>query len=185
MVGRAAGNDVHPVDGPHILLRHVDVVQHHAALPDAGGDGLADGLRLLEDLLQHEVGVAALLGGGDVPVDSRVLLLRDRAHLGVQVVHGLRRQDGDLPVLQVDHVPGVLDDSRHVGGEEVSLRTEAQDQGALLPGGDEGVGVVRADDAQGVGALQPPQDPAHGLQHAAALLIVELQQLGHHLAVGI
>ena len=29
------------------------------------------------------------------------------------------------------------------------------------------------------------QDPAHGLQHAAALLIVDLQQLGHHLAVGL
>ena len=51
--------------------------------------------------------------------------------------------------------------------------------------GDQLTGMLIADHAQGVGALQPPQDPAHGLQHAAALLIVELQQLGHHLAVGI
>ena len=163
----------------------MDVVQHHAPVPDPGGDGLSDGLGLLHDLLEHEVGVAALLGGGDIPVDGGMGLGRDGAHLGIEVVHRVCGEDGDLPVLQIDHVPGVLDDGRHVGGDEVPLRAEAQDQGALLPGGDEGVGVVRADDAEGVGALHPPQDPAHGLQHAAALLIVELQQLGHHLAVGL
>ncbi len=59
----------------------------------------------------------------------------------------------------------------------------ADDERAVLPGGDEGVGVVGADDAEGIGALDPPQAAAHGLQHVVALVVVELQQLGHHLRV--
>ena len=45
------------------------------------------------------------------------------------------------------------------------------------------ISIVGADDAQGVGPLDPPQAAAHGLQHVAALVIVMLQQLGHHLRV--
>ena len=54
----------------------------------------------------------------------------------------------DLPIVHVHHVPGVLDDSRHVGGDEVAVLTVADDEGAVLPGGNEGVGVIRTDDAE-------------------------------------
>ena len=160
----------------------LQVVQHHPAVPDAGGDGLADGLRLLHDLLGHEVGVAALLRRGHVPVDGAVGLFH-RGHLVVEHVHAVGGEDGDLPVVHVGHVPGVLDDGRHVGGDEVAVLPVADDEGAVLPGGDEGVGIVGADDAEGIGALDPPQAAAHGLQHVVALVVVELQQLGHHLRV--
>ena len=79
----------------------------------------------------------------------------------------------------------MLQNGRHVGGDVVAVLPVAQQQRGVLPGGDEGVGVVRADDAQGVGPLQPPQAAAHGLQHIAALIVVELQKLGHHLGVGV
>ena len=77
----------------------------------------------------------------------------------------------------------MLDDSGHVGGNEVPLVAVAQDQRAILPGGDEGVGVIGADDAKGVGTLDAPQDTAHGLQHTVAFLVMEFQQLRHHLGI--
>ena len=182
MVAGSAGDDEDPGDVPHILRRQVQVVQHHPAVPDAGGDGLADRLRLLHDLLGHEVGVAALLRRGHIPVHQAVGLIH-RHQLVVKHIHAVGGEDGDLPVVHVHHVPGVLDDGRHVGGDEVAVLPVADDEGAVLPGGDEGVGVVGADDAEGVGALDPPQAAAHGLQHIVALVVVELQQLGHHLRV--
>ena len=64
-----------------ILRRQMHVVQHHPAVPDAGGDGLADGLGLLEDLLEHEVGIAPLFRRGNVPVHMAVVLFQwDPSH---------------------------------------------------------------------------------------------------------
>ena len=182
MVAGAAGDDVNPGEVADVLRRQMQIVQHHTAVPDAGGDGLADRLRLLHDLLGHEVGVAALLRCGHIPVHQTVGLLH-RQQLVVKHVHAVGGEDSDLPIVHVHHVPGVLDDSRHVGGDEVAVLTVADDEGAVLPGGNEGVGVIRTDDAEGVGPLDPPQAAAHSLQHVVAFVVVELQQLCHHLRV--
>ena len=130
------------------------------------------------------MGIAALFRGGNIPVDVAVGLF-DGVHLRVEHADALCRQYGDLPVLHVDDVPGVADDGGHIGGDEVLAFAAADDEGTVLPGGDQGVGIVGADDAEGVGAFDPPQHPAHGFQHVMAFVIVELQQLGHHLRVGL
>ena len=184
VIAGAAGDDEDAGDLPDVVLGHVQVVQHHPAVPDAGRDGLADGLGLLHDLLEHEVRIAALLGGGHVPVHLAVLLLH-RHQLVVEHIHGVGGQDGDLAVVHISDLPGVLQHGGHVGGDIVAALAVADDEGTVLPGGDQGVGIVGTDDAQGVGALDPAQAAAHGLQHIAALVVVELQQLGHHLGVRI
>ena len=71
VVGRAAGDQLDPVDLPDRVLEPLELLE-----PDvvrAGhptGDGLAQRLGLLVDLLEHEVVVAALLGGLGRPVDG-------------------------------------------------------------------------------------------------------------------
>ena len=182
VVGGAAGDDIQLVHLPQVVRLQAQAVQRHLPLQDAGGDGLAEGLGLLHDLLGHEVLVPALLGGGDLPVHVVVLLLH-RAEVGVvhpQVVGG---ELGDLPVVQVAHVPGVLDQGGYIGGQEVGSVSKAQDQGAVLPGGDEPVGTVGAEDAQGVGPLNQTQHLPHRRQNVP--VVVVLQKLGHHLGVGL
>ena len=182
MIAGTAGNNKDAADALNIVPRQVKVIQHHPAIPDAGRNGLADGFRLLEDLLEHEVGIAALFRGGNVPVDVAVSLF-DGVHLIVEEADALRRQNGDLPVLHIDDIAGMGDNGRHVRGNEVLPFPAADDEGAVFPGRNQGVGIVGADDAEGVGAFDPPQHPAHSLQHIVALVIMELQQLGHHLRV--
>ena len=60
----------------------------------------------------------------------------------------------DLPIVHVHHVPGVLDDSRHVGGDEVAVLTVADDEGAVFPHGEELLRAVGTDNAQGVACLR-------------------------------
>ena len=182
MIGGAASNHVDVGDAFDVVFRQADVVQHHPALPDTGENGFLQGLRLFQNLLEHEVGEAALLGGGRVPVDAAVLLLQG-VQLIVEHIHTLRRQHGDFPVVHIGHVPGVADDGGGVGGDEVLPLPKADDQRAVLPGGNQGVGVVRADDAEGIGPLDAPQAPAHGFQHVPALLVVKLQEVGRDLGV--
>ena len=160
----------------------MQIVQHHPAVLDPGRDSLADGLRLLHNLLEHEVGIAALFRRGYIPVHHAVLFLH-RHQFVVEHINGVCRQHGDLSVVHVGHIPGVLDDGRDVGGNEVAVFSIAQNQRTVLPGSDECVGVIRADDAEGIGPLDPPQHTAHGLQHIMALVIVVFQQLGHYLRV--
>ncbi len=182
VIGGAAGDHGNAGDAPGVLLRQADVVQHHPAIPDAGGDGFLQGLRLFQNLLKHEMGIAPLLGRGRVPADAAVLLLQGGS-LAVKHVHALGRQHGDLPVVHIGHVPGVPENGRGVGGDKVFPPAESDDEGAVLPGGNQGVGVVGADDAKGVGPLDPPQAASHGLQHISALPVVEFQEVGHHLGV--
>ena len=113
MVGRAAGDDEDAGDLLDVLLRQVQVLHHNPAVPDAGRDGLAHGLGLLHDLLEHEVGIAPLLRGGHIPVHLAVGLFHGD-HLIVKDVDAVSGEHGNLPVVHVDHVPGVLDDGRHV-----------------------------------------------------------------------
>ena len=182
MVGRAAGHDVDAADGPDLLRGHGQVLKHHAASLDPGGGGLADGGGLLHDLLEHEVGVAALFGGVHLPVHMVVLLLH-RAQLAVVYPDAAAGQNGQLPVVHIGDVPGVADQGRHVGGDEVLPIAEAQQQGGVLPGGHQPVGIVGADDAQGIGPVHRVQQAVHGLKEVAAVAVVIIQQLGHHLRV--
>ena len=63
-----------------LLLGDPQLVEHQAAvLVGAAEQGVGDGVRLVVDLLLHEGRVAALLGGGGVPVDVVGLALGRRA----------------------------------------------------------------------------------------------------------
>ena len=183
MVGRAAGNDIELIHFPQLLGGDVQVLQHHSALLNAGGDGVPECFGLLHDLLEHEMLIAALLRGGDLPVHM-VALLFHREQVGVgEHLDAVPGKHGDLPVVQVAYLPGVLDDSRHIGGQHLEAVPVAQDEGAVLPGGDQPVGAVSAQDAQGVGPLDPVENLCERLHHVAPVVV--LQQLGHYLRVGL
>ncbi len=71
MVARAAADDVDAVDRLDVVIVQVELVEKHAAVLDGAGDGVAHGARLLEDLFQHEIRVAAALGALGIPIDVR------------------------------------------------------------------------------------------------------------------
>ena len=180
MIAGAAGHDVDLADGADIVLAETEVLEIDLVVLDAGEDAPAQGLGLLHDLLEHEVLIAALLGGIDLPVHLADLLL-DGLHQVVIALDAVPGEDGHLAVLHIAHLPGVADDGGDIAGQEVAAVAIAQDQGAVLAHGDELVGEVGAQDAQGIGPLDAAQDPAHGLQNVA--LVEILDELGHHLGV--
>ena len=118
---------------------------------------VGDGLRLLVDLLEHEVVVAALLGGRQVPVD---VVLAHLARVAVEVGDGdaVAAQLDDLVLAELDRVAGVRDERRDVGGEEVLALAAPDDQRRVAPGADHDVGGVGVDGDQGEGALEPAAD---------------------------
>ena len=124
--------------------------------------------------------VAALFRRGDVPLDALRLLL-DGLQLLVVEVDGVPGEDGDLLVLQPVDVPGAGEDGRDIRSDIVLPFPDADDQGAILPHGEDAVGTVGADDTQRVASLHLGDDLLDSFQHVA--FVVVFQHLGHHFRV--
>lgn len=126
--GGSAGDDDDLVDLPQFGGREAHLVEVERALPvDPAEEGVGDGPGLVGDLLEHEGGVSALLGGGRVPVDVV------RAHLGGLTVEpgdddALAAQLDDLVLAQLDGRPGVRDERGDVRGEEPLVLPHADDE---------------------------------------------------------
>jgi hypothetical protein len=98
---------------------------------DAAEGGVADGARLLVNLLEHEVLVAGFFGHDGVPGDA---LDFERQGHGVEVCEGDagRGEDGDFAIGEEVDVAGVVEDAGDVGGEEVLALAEAEDGGRAV-----------------------------------------------------
>ena len=126
--------------------------------------------------------IAALFRRVHIPVDVVVLLLHRAAALVINADTG-GGNDGHFAVVHVYDVAGMAQQGRHVGGDEVLTLAIAQQQRCVLPGGDEPVRRGSAQDAQRIGAFYRRQHAGDGLEHVAALAVVPVQQLGHHLRI--
>ena len=113
------------------------------------------------------------------------MLLFDLLLQRVVDLDAVARQHGDLAVFHVGHVARVLDDGRHVGGEEVATLAVAEQQRRVLARGDDAVGAVGAEHTEGVRALDAAQHAAHGLQKVVTLVVIEFEQLRHDLGIGL
>ena len=118
---------------------------------DAAERGVADGARLLVDFLEHEVLVAGLFGLDGVPGDALDLALEGSPSKSVSVTPS-RGEDGDVAIGEEVDVAGVVQDAGDVGGDEVFAFAQADDGGRPIARGDDLVGLVGGDDADGEGA---------------------------------
>src|SRR6185436_782499 len=99
--GRAARDDRDLLKRPEHLLRDVEIFEEDLATVErhAAEDRVARGGRLLEDLLEHEVLVAALLRRDRIPQHA-LRGLRDRASGVVSELNARARDDGHLLVAE-------------------------------------------------------------------------------------
>ena len=107
--------------------------------------------------------VATLLGRRDVPVHVVAVRLGRHA-VEVDDLHALRREPGELPVVQGCDVTGVLDQRRDVRGAVADPVRVCDDQRRLVLRDDDLAGVVGTDDAQREGALEPADDDPEDVQ---------------------
>ena len=183
MVGGAAGHNKDLLQAPDVIFAQAQLFEAHAPVFEAGRDGLAHRLRLLHDLLEHKVGIAALFRGAHVPVDKAVLLFHRLAQ-GVIDLDLPGADHSHLAVLHVGHVPGVFDDGGDVRGDEFAVLPIAQQQRRVLAGRNEAVRQILAQNPQGIGpfdAVQHRVDRRHDV--SAVLKIKILQKLSHDLRV--
>ena len=125
-------------------------------LVEPARDGRPDGDRLLVHLLEHEVLVAALLGGLDRPVDAMHRSLADDA-VEAGDPHRARVQVGHVPFLEEHHPAGVAEHRGDVPREHVLAVAQAHDEGHVVARPHEPVGLVPVEHGHGIGTVRLAQ----------------------------
>ena len=181
---RAAGDDVDLLDLRPLVGRELQVVEEDLArlLEHAAGEGVAHGARLLVDLLEHVVPVAFLLGHHGIPqnllrlaLDLLVLLIEQRDVLLID--------DGVFAILEIDDVARVGEERRDVGGDDVFVFAEADDERRALLGGDDRARLVAVDHHQRVVAFELLERLADGVDELRPVLHVFFDEMRDDLGV--
>ena len=179
---RAAGRDHDLVEAHELRIGHLQLVKHNAVILHTRVERGLDGTRLLHDLLEHEVLVAALFGSLNIPRDA-----------GDRLVHGLSgavkdgitvgAHLGELAVVKIDHIFRVRHKRRHVGGEEVLTRADADDQRTAVAREEHLLRAVGAQNADRIAALQTAERFEHSVLEIAVAGIIHIQQVNDDLRV--
>ena len=182
VVRGAAGDDEHaPQAAQELVAQSHDLGEvDGAVLAEPAGERVAQGGRLLVDLLEHEGLVAGLLGRVVVAGELR-LLAHERVAGDVGVLRASGAEGDDVAVLQHHDPARVRQERRDGGGEEHLVVADAHDERALVPGADHDVGLVGGDGAERVVPVHLAQGGAHGARQP--LVHVLLDEVRHDLGV--
>ena len=160
VVARAAGEDQHAVD---LAPATASAFGPKRCGPIAGDafERVGDRARLLEDLLLHEVAVRTELDARArrLDVDDRRARPARRAR---RRSRRTRAHVGDVAFLEIRDAARDRQQRRGVGGEEVVVLADADDQRAPLPRADDAAGLARRDHRDRVGAVELGDRRLHG-----------------------
>src|SRR5262245_43938135 len=188
MPGRAAGRDLDVGEATELRAVNGHRVQEYAARVerDAALRGVADGARLLVNLLEHEMLEPALFGLDRVPVDALNLRLDLRA-LPVGDADAATRQCYDFVVAQEEEVARVRQQRRNVRGYELFAVAQSDDDRRAEPRGHDLFRLVLRYRDQRVDPPQFGQRATEGRFKPAQWILTQmfLDQVSDDLGVGL
>jgi hypothetical protein len=145
----AAGNDAHRPETREFGRRDIHLIQKNASrfLAHTPQHGVANRPRLLVNLLEHEVLVAALFRQNRVPQHVRHLPVHGPA-LKVAQTHAVGLQNRHVAIRQEEHVAGIAENRRHVGRDEVFVVADAYHHRRTVPRRYDLIGIRARDHGQ-------------------------------------
>ena len=185
MVGRATGNDIDLRNLLDLLITEADGGQIDVSVLHDGIDRITDGLRLLIDLLHHEMLEATLLRGLCIHLDFDELLF-DRLLVEVEELSLSGAELRDLGIVDVVHVLAVLENRRYIGGDIGLALFDADDHRCILPGDVDLPRAVHEHEFEGVGAADPHHCPCNRVDWSLSVLfIVVVHEVDGDLGIGL
>ena len=188
MISGAAGDHEYFVDLAQFLVAQSLFVEHDPAVHEMSQQGVGHRCGLLGYLLEHEVFVAALFGGGQVPVDVKFAELDIGVAIEIEDPVAVRGDHHCLVLAELDGMAGVFDERGHVRPNEHLAVADPEHQRCRPAGGHDGARLIGVREHQGEVALQPAQHRQHGSDEIACRLAVPVRlrhQMHGDLGVGI
>ena len=182
MPRRTAGNDVNTVELQQLLGGQRHALQRNVAVVvQIVGNGFFDRGGLLHDLFEHEVVVAAFFRAGNIPGDDHFGTVH-RMPVGIENFHAVFGQPDHLVILQRQHAAGIRQHRGNIRSDEIAEICQSHDQRAGVAHCDQLVGMIVAQNAQRVGALQTGNGFVHRVHQIAGVVLAH--QMRHHFGVG-
>ena len=148
------------------------------------GERVGDDLRLLEDLLLHEVAVVALVD--DIGRVGRLpLLATDGVALGIEDREAVAANHRPVAVFQIGDGIGEGRQRDGIGAEEHLALAMADRQRRAIARADDQIGIVGEHDGEREGAFQPLDRGVGGLDRARAVLHRVGDEVGDDFGVGL
>ena len=172
-----AGHDPDLAEFLELFRRDIHLVEEDAArfLSDPAQGGVPHRARLLVNLFEHEMLVAALFRHDRVPQNVRHLPV-NRPAVEIAEAHAFGREHRHVPVAQEKHVARIAQDRRNVRRHEIFVVAQADHHRRSRPRGDNLVGVGNREDRQGEYAGQLLDGGAHrGFKIAAEVLFHQVR----------
>ncbi len=182
MVCGAACNDADLAQVLHLPHRERQPCIAFLRCRAAGAERVLQRRGLLVDLLEHVVRIAAFFCAGQVPIHMEHRMLSAFA-VCVVYADALSVQNGDLLVLQKDHIARMAQQRRDVRCDKPFSILCADDERAVVSGAIEPFRLLIADHAQGIAAFQHAHGADERLTHIAGIQMVE--QMRHDLGIGL
>ena len=182
-IGRAAGRDRDAVEFGEIE-RQVERLRRAAGEVEIVGERVADHLRLLMDLLLHEMPVVALVDheGG---AERLLALALDLAAVHVEDGDLVAAHDRPVAVLEIGDRIGEGRQRNGVRAQEHLAFAMADGERRAVAGADDQILVAGEHDGEREGALQPLQRIVGGLDGLCATREFARDEMGDHLGVGL
>ena len=154
MPTRSARRDDDAVELEHLLPCQIQPTQLREAFVDyeSAAHRVLNSLRLLEDLLEHEVIEAALLDLIEIPVDS-TYALPHALRIQIQDFVAVAGEHAHLAVVEIDYLTRVLQNGRDVARDVELVLAKTKQQRTSFPRGDDLVGIPAREHGDAVGTL--------------------------------
>jgi hypothetical protein len=179
--GGAAGDDLNPVDGGEVDLVGLGLAVHEV---EVVAQGVLDAVRLLMDLLLHEVPVLALLDQGRRGRDLHHRAVR-RGARGVEHARAVAVDGDEIAFFQIADLGRERADRQSVRAQVHLAVAPADHQRAATTGAQDQAVLALDQHRQRIGAGQPVQHALEGDQRVIGLGQFAVQQVGDHLGVGL
>ena len=144
----------------HVVALHIDASSHT----------VIQTLRLLENLLQHEVVVAALLYLTEVDIHRlyfQLLFFAKNAHY---LKLFAQTNDSNVAILQIHHLVRIIDNRTGIRAYEEFILANAYYKRTLFAGSNNLAGVALVHDSDGIGTYHLMQRHLHGFEQRQVLL---------------
>ena len=183
VISRTARHDIDAANPCQILLCQRNPVQANlAGRIQPAADRLADCLRLLIDLLEHEMRIALFFGGIHIPGHMKNLAMH-RFSLLVENLDFVRRDDNHFPVFnQVDFL-AVFEQRRNIRSDEIFAITDARDQRCVLADCYDLIRVLAGNDCDRIGAGHLQCRRINRILQCCRPLHMQTDQMRHDLCI--
>ena len=180
MHGSSAGYNNHALDVLQHIIRDTILCEVRHAVLNTRHNGPLQSLRLLIDLLQHEMRVSALLCRIDIPVNGQDLR-RHLISLHILNADGILVHSQDMILRHYEILPGIRDQSRQVRCNDGSLIEHSCNQRADISNTVDHVRMIAEHDAECKCTGQQLHRLTDG--HDGVALVDLIQQCCHNLGV--